>query len=405
MARAAIEVERLSKRYRLGRRPGHYDTLRGALAGLGRRGRSSGESREIWALREVDLGVQEGEAVGIVGRNGAGKTTLLKVLARITEPTVGASRTRGHVGSLLEVGTGFHSELTGRDNVYLNGAILGMSRADIRRRFDEIVDFAGVARFLDTPLKRYSTGMQLRLAFSVAAHLEPDIVLVDEVLAVGDVEFQQKCLGRMSELEQEGRTVVFVSHDLAAIRRLCPRSIWLDGGRVEADGPTQEVAERYLASHGTSRLAVDLPVQPDQPVQLFWAGITDADGAPFQPRRNEPFSVRARFHTTERLPDLDVAIYVQSDDGVTVIDETWQEAAQAVAAWSPPQDLEASIDVPPVLATGDYAVGIWCATTYEEYFFGEVLRFRLGERPEEPDLSVGKKRLVRCAEGLQLRTL
>jgi ABC-2 type transport system ATP-binding protein/lipopolysaccharide transport system ATP-binding protein len=405
MPATTIEVEQLGKRYRLGRHTGQYETLRSAIARLGQRQGSERRASEIWALRDVGLQVDEGEAIGVIGRNGAGKTTLLKILARITEPTLGLSRTRGHVGSLLEVGTGFHSELTGRDNVYLNGAILGMSRADIRRRFDEIVDFAGVAPFLDTPLKRYSAGMQLRLAFSIAAHLEPDIVLVDEVLAVGDVEFQQKCLGRMSELENEGRTVIFVSHDLSAIRRLCPRSIWLDGGRVAADGPTPEVVERYLASHATSQFSVELPVQPDQPVQLFWVGITDADRAPFQPRRNEPFSVRARFHTTERVPDLDVAIYLQTDNGVSVIDETWQEVAGTIASWNPPQDLEATIHVPPVLAPGDYVVGVWCATAYDEFFFGEVFRFRLGENLEESDLSPGKKRLVRCAGGLQLRAI
>jgi ABC-type polysaccharide/polyol phosphate transport system ATPase subunit len=405
MPATTIEVEQLGKRYRLGRHTGQYETLRGAIARLGRRQGSERHASEIWALRDVGLTVDEGEAVGVIGRNGAGKTTLLKILARITEPTIGVSRTRGHVGSLLEVGTGFHPELTGRDNVYLNGAILGMSRTDIRRRFDEIVDFAGVAPFLDTPLKRYSEGMQLRLAFAVAAHLEPAIVLVDEVLAVGDVEFQQRCLGRMSELEQEGRTVVFVSHDLGAVRRLCARSLWLDEGRVVADGPTVDVVERYLASHAASQLTVDLPVQADHPVQLFWAGITDADGAPFQPRRDQPFAVRARFHVTEWTADIDLSIYLENDSGVRVIDEAWQETVGAGAPWRPPHDLEASINVPPVLAPGDYVVGVWCATTYEEYFLGEVLRFRLEESSEDSQAEVAKKRLVRCAGGLRLRAI
>ena len=202
----------------------------------------------IWALRDFSFEAREGEVVGIIGRNGAGKSTLLKLLSRITEPTVGFAEIYGRVGSLLEVGTGFHKELTGRDNIYLSGSILGMDRGYIDRRFDEIVEFAGIGPFLDTPVKRYSSGMYLRLAFAVAAHLEPDVLIVDEVLAVGDAEFQQKCLGRMSLVAGEGRTVLFVSHDMNAIRRLCPRALMLDGGRLVGDGATGEIVQRYLAS-------------------------------------------------------------------------------------------------------------------------------------------------------------
>src|SRR5947209_4595007 len=217
MTEHAIEVEDVSKRYRLGATVG-TSTLRDALTALFRAGIGrGGEVQEIWSLRNVSFDVPVGERFGIIGRNGAGKSTLLKVLSRITEPTTGVARMRGRVGSLLEVGTGFHPELTGRDNVFLNGAILGMKRSQIRERFDDIVEFAGVERFIDTPVKRYSSGMYLRLAFAVAAHVEPDIVAVDEVLAVGDAEFQRRCLGKMSEFAREGRTVFFVSHDLGAI--------------------------------------------------------------------------------------------------------------------------------------------------------------------------------------------
>jgi ABC-2 type transport system ATP-binding protein/lipopolysaccharide transport system ATP-binding protein len=275
MAGPVIVVEGLSKRYRLGEWT--YPTLvEAAVAPLRRRP----EPELVWALRDVSLEVVEGEAVGVIGRNGAGKTTLLKILARITRPTTGVARMRGRVGALLEVGTGFHPELTGRENVFLNGAILGMTRRDIRSRFDEIVAFAGVERFLDTPLKRYSSGMYLRLAFAVAAHLDPEIVVVDEVLAVGDVEFQQRCLFKMSQLEAEGRTVLFVSHDLGAIGRLCRRAIWIDGGSVEADGPTVDVLDRYLRSAVPGIARSSFAETPGAPVQLLSVELAGENGEP-----------------------------------------------------------------------------------------------------------------------------
>ena len=223
LAMRSVEVNDVAKRYRIGEssRP----TLRDAVSL-----RRSATTRDFWALDGVSFTADEGEVIGVIGRNGAGKTTLLKVISRITEPTRGVARMRGRVGSLLEVGTGFHPELTGRDNVFLNGAILGMRRAEIGKRFDDIVAFAGVEKFLDTPVKRYSSGMYLRLAFAVAAHVEPDIVAVDEVLAVGDAEFQRRCLGKMSQFARDGRTVFFVSHDLGAVAQMCQRVIWLDAG-------------------------------------------------------------------------------------------------------------------------------------------------------------------------------
>jgi lipopolysaccharide transport system ATP-binding protein len=256
-----LRVEGLSKSYRIGEREPYKalrDVVADALTAPSRLARGVRRVKpvptdRIWALAGVSFDVHQGEVLGLIGRNGAGKSTLLKVLSRITEPTEGQVTLRGRVGSLLEVGTGFHPELTGRENIFLNGTILGMRRAEIVRRFDEIVEFAGVERFLDTPVKRYSSGMQVRLAFAVAAHLEPEILLVDEVLAVGDVEFQEKCLGKMRDVTQEGRTVVFVSHNLAAVRSLCSRALLLDHGRLMFDGAADDAVELYLQRAGGAR--------------------------------------------------------------------------------------------------------------------------------------------------------
>jgi lipopolysaccharide transport system ATP-binding protein len=245
----AIEVDSLSKKYRLGEYQAAYGTLRETIVHAGRRlaGREHhSPAREIWALHDVSFSVPEGQVLGIIGRNGAGKSTLLKILTRIATPTAGRAEIRGRVGSLLEVGTGFNQELTGRENVYLNGAILGMKRREIEHRFDDIVEFSGVERFIDTPVKRYSSGMYVRLAFAVAAHLEPEILFVDEVLSVGDAEFQRRCLGRMEELANTGRTVVFVSHALPAVAQLCDRAIWIDRGRLVGDGRAPDVIANYL---------------------------------------------------------------------------------------------------------------------------------------------------------------
>jgi ABC-type polysaccharide/polyol phosphate transport system ATPase subunit len=249
----AIRVETLGKRYRVAHRE-RYLALRDQLAGIlraparlvkcGSNG-VSGQRREVWALRDVSFQVRTGEVIGIIGRNGAGKTTLLKILSRVTQPSAGWAEIYGSVGSLLEVGTGFHPELTGRENIYLNGAILGMGRREIRRKFDEIVAFAEVAEFLETPIKHYSSGMQARLAFAVAAHFEPQILLVDEVLAVGDLAFQKKCLGKMDEVAREGRTIIFVSHQMNQVRRLCGRVIWIEAGRLRMDGATAQVVSSY----------------------------------------------------------------------------------------------------------------------------------------------------------------
>jgi ABC-type polysaccharide/polyol phosphate transport system ATPase subunit len=250
MSEAVIRVSELGKRYRVGERERYLalrDLMTRTLAAPFRRGPKR-QTDFLWALRDISFDIKQGEVVGLIGRNGAGKSTLLKILSRITKPTSGWAEVCGRVGSLLEVGTGFHPELTGRENVYLSGAILGMKRAEIGRKFDEIVAFAEVERFLDAPLKHFSTGMQMRLAFAVAAHLEPETLLVDEVLAVGDLEFQKRCLGKMSEVSKGGRTIVFVSHQMGQIRRLCERAIWIDGGRIRQSGCAGEVIAAYEAA-------------------------------------------------------------------------------------------------------------------------------------------------------------
>ena len=264
MTSPAVDVENLGKRYRITHGADTYRTLREALMDLAkapirrfRTGSSDSVAEDFWALREVTLQIQPGEVVGVIGRNGAGKSTLLKILSRVTKPTTGRVTLKGRVGSLLEVGTGFHPELTGRENIYLNGAILGMSKREITDKFDEIVEFAEILQFLDTPVKRYSSGMYVRLAFAVAAHLEPDILLVDEVLAVGDAAFQRKCLGKMGQVAHAGRTILFVSHNMSMIQNLCSRSLLLTDGRIEFSGVTREVIDAYLATiRGASKMSL-----------------------------------------------------------------------------------------------------------------------------------------------------
>ena len=282
----AITAEGLSKRYRIGELQGAYGTLRDSLAHAGRRlVRREHHARyeEIWALQDVSFEVREGEVLGIIGRNGAGKSTLLRILTRITTPTSGRAVIAGQVGSLLEVGTGFHPELTGRENVFLNGAVLGMKRREVTRKFDEIVEFSGVEAFIDTPVKRYSSGMSVRLAFAVAAHLEPEILLVDEVLAVGDAEFQKRCLGRMEDLSNSGRTVLFVSHQMQAVSRLCDRAIQLSAGHLIDEGHAREVVARYLQSVGGSGSAITWPDLESAPgdglVRLRSARVILEDGS------------------------------------------------------------------------------------------------------------------------------
>lgn len=293
MSAYSIKVSGLGKKYAIGASHGRYESLRDSLTQAvqasfrrlgGRAARS--ESRNIWALRDVSFEITPGDVVGIIGRNGAGKSTLLKLLSRITEPTEGEIRLRGRVGSLLEVGTGFHPELTGRENIFLNGAILGMSRREIARKFDEIVSFAELEEFIDTPAKHLSSGMYMRLAFAVAAHLEPEILLVDEVLAVGDAEFQKKCLGKMGEVAGQGRTVLFVSHNMAAIQHLCSHCVVLKQGQIDFSGDSQAAIDFYLKNLGDKNINSELKSRHDrkgtQKLVFSQVQIADRQGNPLQ---------------------------------------------------------------------------------------------------------------------------
>jgi lipopolysaccharide transport system ATP-binding protein len=336
MSEAVITAEGLSKRYLVAHNAenqGHrrYLALRDVIGREIRniasksldmmRGRQvllGDEIEEFWALRDVNFEIERGDVVGIIGRNGAGKSTLLKILSRITEPTEGRVLLRGQVGSLLEVGTGFSAELTGRENIYLNGAILGMSRREIAKKFDEIVAFAEVERFLDTPVKRYSSGMYVRLGFAVAAHLEPDVLIVDEVLAVGDAEFQQKCLGKMDDVSRrEGRTVLLVSHNMGIIHKLCPTSIWLDRGRVRRFGKTGEVIRDYLAQSGPNRAQiVELAQLPRQWVEGNDLRLISLEWLCDLPlKHGEPVKARIAFETRVPVANLSVGIGFSDIDG------------------------------------------------------------------------------------------
>jgi len=364
MSYSSLIVDRLSKRYRLGAKEERRDTLAGVAAALVRQplrnlrrvksltsfSSDENEADILWALREVSFEVKNGESVGIIGANGAGKSTLLKILSRITQPSSGTARVNGRVSSLLEVGTGFHPDLTGRENVYLNGAILGMSRREIDRKFEAIVEFADVSKFIDTPVKRYSSGMGLRLAFSVAAHLEPEIMLVDEVLAVGDHRFQKKCIGKMGEVASAGRTVLYVAHNMPAISRLCQRAILMEHGRIAEDGPVHDVIGTYLNSGlGTTAVRewLDREHAPGgEIVRLRAVRVLDEDGDPA-----DTIDVQATFRVEMEydvlkggyilLPNM----YFYNEEGVCVLgaqdlDPQWRgqrrpEGRYASSVWIP----------------------------------------------------------------------
>ena len=366
MSTTAIEFEHVSKVYEIGERS---SSLRDAL---GRLGRARRPRETVQPLDDVSFTVAAGETLGILGRNGAGKSTLLKVLSRITVPTSGVSRTRGRVATLLEVGTGFHPELTGRENVYLNGAILGMSAADTARRLSDIAEFAGVERFLDTPVKRYSSGMYLRLAFSVAAHLEPDILVVDEVLAVGDAEFQRRCLGRMNDAHEQGRTVVFVSHDLDALLRLCPRALWISQGRLVRDGPAREVADAYLeAGLPQTGAAVRLAPDPQGRLSVHSVDVDSPDAAgPGVVLRGGEITVRFAFTVLEKVPGLDIAVTVDRRT-TRVLSEGWSDTG-ALPGFEEGH-YSVAVRIPPVLAVGEYTVGLWFGDAHEQVWAQDVV--------------------------------
>lgn len=319
-----VKVENLSKQYKLGARVAAYATLRESLTNVVRRPfnglRRQGSSNEtIWALKDVSFAIKPGEVVGIIGRNGAGKSTLLKILSRITEPSAGKVELYGRVGSLLEVGTGFHSELSGRENIFLNGSLLGMTRSEIRAKFDAIVEFAEVDKFIDTPVKRYSSGMYVRLAFAVAAHLDPEILILDEVLSVGDASFQKKCLGKMSEVSQDGRTVIFVSHNMSTVVRICSRCILIDGGKIEDDGPVDSVIRRYLETSAQHDGSCSFPIEPAKAAQFTKLGLLTKEGdatATFDYRFD--ITVSAEYVVRQPIPQGLLGIRVSTADGLPI---------------------------------------------------------------------------------------
>jgi lipopolysaccharide transport system ATP-binding protein len=375
MSQPIISVRGLGKKYSLGAAPRH-DTLRDRIAdAAGRLFRRSkkpapASTTEFWALNDVSFDIQPGEVVGIIGRNGAGKSTLLKLLSQITEPTTGEIRLRGRVASLLEVGTGFHPELTGRENVYLNGAILGMSQAEIRSKFDEIVDFAGIEKFLDTPVKRYSSGMYVRLAFAVAAHLEPEILIVDEVLAVGDSAFQRKCLGKMQAVSERGRTVLFVSHNMAAVTRLCQRAILMQDGKVAMEGPHQKVVPAYLQG-GFSTMAEKTWPSDKRPgssaARLLSTRLRRQDGSTCDTADiRDPIGIETRYEVLTNGQVMVPNYHVFNEDGTCLfvtmdVRSPWYREARQPGvyesvAWIPGN----------FLAEGTLIVGVALTTTHPE---------------------------------------
>jgi ABC-type polysaccharide/polyol phosphate transport system ATPase subunit len=389
MTAHAIEMHGIGKRYRLGGTAG-LDTLRDVLAHRMRRTlrgpRQPDSTRDVWALRGVDLAVPEGSTLGIVGRNGAGKSTLLKILSRITEPTEGRSRVRGKIGSLLEVGTGFHPELSGRENIFLNAAVLGMPRSVVARRLDEIVAFSGVERFLDTPVKRYSSGMYLRLAFAVAAHIDADVLLVDEVLAVGDTEFQRRCLGTMEKIGGSGRTVVFVSHNLDAVTRLCSTTVWLEAGGVRKVGPTSQVVDAYLqdaAPDGGRRRFTDDPTAALALTALRLRG--EVAGTAGRIRRDDPVVIDVTLAVHRPIAGLDLALSIETLAGIRLMDEGLSDTS--TARLSAPGRYLVSLTLPPLLMPGEYLVNVWAGTPYETLLWEHAAaRLRLeGGHQARPD--------------------
>ncbi len=378
MTEPAVSVERLSKKYRLGQV--HTDLLSERLSyffGFRQPPSNRGAQGEFWALRDLSFEVKEGDVVGIIGRNGAGKSTLLKILSRLTAPTEGRARIRGRLASLLEVGTGFHPELTGRENIYLNGTILGMRRREIDRKFDEIVAFSGVEAFLDTPVKRYSSGMYVRLAFAVAAHVESEILVVDEVLAVGDAEFQKRCLGKMGEVARGGRTVMFVSHNLTAIRTLCTSGVLLDAGRVVALGTAEYCATLYEARSGHERGPTwHRKHSGAQPMKI--RSVTSSlEG--HQP--NVTLNVTLTVETTSDHRPALVAIDIADSSG-TVLLQAIPRLEGFLHPNTVPQGLSIAVDLPPLIP-GRYSVSVWLGSHMNETLdeVKEAVEFEITESP------------------------
>lgn len=362
-----ISVENLSKKYIIGhQKQERYTSLRDVLSNAGKRTmgkllhpfaeKETDETHEdFWALKDVSFDVQQGDRVGIIGRNGAGKSTLLKILSRITEPTSGRVKIRGRVASLLEVGTGFHPELTGRENIYLNGAILGMSKVEIKRKFDEIVAFSEVEKFLDTPVKRYSSGMYVRLAFAVAAHLDSDVLILDEVLAVGDVAFQNKCLGMMDDVSKSGKTILFVSHGMQAVKSICTRAIFLDQGQVGLDGDVSEIISAYLLSADTNRPTKAEYRELGLPIQFLNAEFVDLPS-----QQQDEIGLEFRYKVNTKMESVLLCVEVKNDADISVFyanDEFWSDGRKRDVGTH-----AVTLSIPrSLLAPGEYSVayGFW----------------------------------------------
>jgi lipopolysaccharide transport system ATP-binding protein len=383
----AIEVRGIGKQYRLGAAGGdrqyNYKSLRDLLSEVPRklfRRREAKAPQTFWALKDVAFDVGEGEVVGLIGRNGAGKSTFLKVLSRVTDPTEGRIVLCGRVGSLLEVGTGFHPELTGRENIFLNGAILGMRRAEIARQFDEIVAFAEVEKFIDTAVKHYSSGMYLRLAFAVAAHLEPEILLVDEVLAVGDAAFQKKCLGKMASVSQQGRTIVFVSHNMTALRSLCTRAVWLNEGKVMEDGPVGTVVDHYLQKNTAANLESrwdDPATAPgDHRARLHLARVNVKSEQTDQITVDTPFEIEFQYWNFVPGAELNISIFLYTLEEVCV----FNIASEFVPR--PAGLIRHTVQIPgDFLNTGAYYLNFMLVTDASKAMFMQknVVAFEVGE--------------------------
>ena len=385
---SVISVENLSKKYIIGhQKQERYTALRDVMANGARHlaqklshpfaePQNDPTHEEFWALKDVSFDIQQGDRVGIIGRNGAGKSTLLKILSRITEPTSGKISIKGRVASLLEVGTGFHPELTGRENIFLNGAILGMSKVEIKKKFDEIVAFAEVEKFLDTPVKRYSSGMYVRLAFAVAAHLEPEILIVDEVLAVGDAQFQKKCLGKMEEVGKDGRTILFVSHNMGVISQLCSTCVWLDKGEIRDIGQTVAVVNSYMLN-GVSGLSSEMifPDDSKKIVQLKKISLLDGEGNIAQKFDcDNPINIKFDIQVRKQLPGLYGYIGIFKPDGTQVLVSDSFDAATVNPLDGLPVGMNTFIvAVPPrTLGHGDYMIHFSMASTSADNFHVDV---------------------------------
>lgn len=413
MTDIAIRAENLGKRYRIGVPAVRYRTLRESLgeklAAPVRRLRGGEDDSHIWAIRDISFEVRQGHVLGVIGRNGAGKSTLLKVLSRVTDPTEGFAEIRGRVGSLLEVGTGFHPELTGRENIYLNGAILGMKRVEIERKFDEIVSFAEVEKFIDTPVKRYSSGMYLRLAFAVAAHLEPEILVVDEVLAVGDAEFQRKCLGKMSDVAQEGRTVLFVSHNMSAILRLTEETLVVEKGRLVMRAPTPQAVDYYLSkgfSQEGQHYWEEDEILPDAwPFRPYAVRVLNPAGVVSDTLRSlEPITIEIEYQLDMPITGLRVGLYLLSMRGEYIFTSFDTDAAERYEYFAarPAGHYVSRCTIPgDFLNEGRYVVGVNASAFRVKRFFqdDQALTFNVdasgapGTQWPEPRLGPVRPRL------------